>query len=292
VLFGTLGTIRERKEQHINALVENLHAKLDELEALNAQLRETDRLKDEFLGTISHELKTPLVTIRGYAEMLLHGRAGSISARQTHLAKQVLKNVDRQIQLIDDLLIYIRIRTRPDDRECVAFDLRETLQGVRETFAPSLERKGLHLGLVLPDEPLMVFATRSNVEIVLNNLVSNAIKFTETGGEIRIEARDERNGRIRTRCSDTGCGIPHEALEHVFERFRQADGSTRRKHGGTGLGLAIVRKILDNYDCSIEVESEPGQGTTFSFELPAASARQSLAAATAVGGSEGNGRGK
>jgi signal transduction histidine kinase len=286
VLFGAMGTVRDRKEQRINALLEDLQARLKDLEALNAQLREMDQIKDEFLSAISHELKTPIVTVRGYGDMLLHGRAGPIDSRQSRIIQVMLKNVDRQIHLIDDLLNYIRIRAHPDDRERQKFDLREVISQARETFAPSLEKKGLSLQIALPNEPLMVYAHRINVEIIFSNLLANAIKFTDPGGQIRIESVDSKTGRILTWCSDTGCGIPQEAIHYIFERFRQADGSARRKHGGTGLGLAIIKKILDNYDCCIRVESRVGEGTTFYFELPAATgrpiaARESAAAVVA-----------
>ena len=273
VLFGTLGTVRDRKERRIRGLLEDLQAKLADLEELNVQLREADKVKDEFLGTISHELKTPLVTVRGYGEMLLHGRAGPIDSRQTHILEVMLKNVDRQIHLTDDLLNYARLRAHPDDRDRQVFDLREVILEARDTFASALERKGLTLEVVLPKEPLRVNAHHGNVEMVFSNLFSNAIKFMEPGGRIRIESADSQVGRILTWFSDTGCGIPKEAIPHIFERFRQADGSTRRKHGGTGLGLAIVKKILDNYDCPIRVQSRVGEGTSFYFELPAASGR-------------------
>jgi len=282
VLFGAMGTVRDRKEQRIKALLEDLHAKLSDLEVLNAQLREADQVKDEFLSTISHELKTPIVTARGYGDMLLRGRAGPIDSRQTGIIEVMLKNIDRQIHLIDDLLNYIRFRAHPDERERQQFDLRDVVLRARETFAPSLEKKGLHLDVALPDEPLMVFAHPGNVEIVLSNLLSNAIKFTGPGGRIRIESRDSKAGRIVTWCSDTGEGIPAESIPYIFERFRQADSSLRRKHGGTGLGLAIVKKILDNYDCPIRVQSRVGQGTTFYFELPAATGRRVVASSNAV----------
>ncbi|KPL11831.1 hypothetical protein AMJ85_02830 [candidate division BRC1 bacterium SM23_51] len=292
-LFGAMGTVRDRKEQRIRALLEDLHAKLGELETLNAQLREADQVKDEFLGTISHELKTPLVTVRGYGEMLLRGRTGAVNSRQTRVVQQMLKNVDRQIHLIDDLLNYIRIGAHPDESDRQEFDLRDVIVRARDTFAPSLDQKGLDLEIALPDEPLMVCAHPKNVEIVLNNLLSNAIKFTDPGGQIRIESRDSKAARILTWCSDTGCGIPRESIPYIFERFRQADGSTRRRHRGTGLGLAIVKKILDNYGCAIEVDSRVGEGTSFCFELPAA--RRSPAAVAAAASREWrneNGRGE
>lgn len=273
ILFGAMGTVRDRKQQRILGLLDDVHVKLEEMEALNEQLRETDRLKDEFLSTISHELKTPLVTVRGYGEMLQKGRGGPLDAKQTRYVELMLKNVDRQIHLIDDLLNYVRIGARPEERERQELDLHDLILKAGETFRPSIEEKGLTLQLDLPDEPLTVHADRSNVEIILSNLLSNAIKFTEPGGRIRLESHKGPNGRIVTTCSDTGCGITEESLPYIFERFRQGDGSTRRKHPGTGLGLAIIKKVLDNYQCPIEVQSRLGEGTTFRFELPGVTAK-------------------
>lgn len=286
VLFGAMGTVRYRKEQAIGGLLDNLRAKLAETELLNAQLREADKVKDEFLGTISHELKTPMVTLRGYGEMLHGARAGQLDDRQRRIVGIMLKNVDRELHLIDDLLNYIRLGAHPDDRERRAFDLGEVICRARDVFRPSLAEKKLNLETILPNSPLLVYAHRRNVEIVLNNLLSNAIKFTGEGGRIRVESRRGPSGRIQTTCSDTGCGIPEESIAHIFERFRQADGSTRRKHAGTGLGLAIVKKVLDSYDCSVEVESREGEGTTFRFDLPAAPAESLPAAAVGEGRNE------
>jgi len=277
VLFGAMGTVRDRKEQRIKVLLGDLQARLNDLEALNAQLREADQVKNEFLSTISHELKTPMVTVRGYGEMLLRGRAGTLDSRQVQILEVMLRNVDRQLHLIDDLLNYVRLRAHPDDRERQVFDLREIIQHAAETFAPSLEKKSLKLHIVVPPDPLTVCAHRISVEIIFSNLLSNAIKFTEPGGAIRIESAPGKSGRILTWCSDTGCGIPQEAVPHIFERFRQVDGSTRRKHGGTGLGLAVVKKILDSYGCPVNVHSRVGEGTTFYFELPAAAGQLAVA---------------
>ena len=288
VLFGAMGTVRDRKDQAIHELLADLRAELTETERLNAQLREADRLKDEFLGTISHELKTPMVTVRGYSEMLRSGRAGRLDDRQQRIVKIMLKNVDRQVHLIEDLLNYIRLDARPEERERLTFDLREVIDRAGEVFAPSLAEKKLKFETVLPDAPLWVHAHRVSVEMVLNNFLSNAIKFTDPGGRIRVESRPGRPGRILTGCSDTGCGIPRESIAHIFERFRQVDGSTRRKHAGTGLGLAIVKKVLDGYDCTIDVESREGEGTTFRFELPAAPA-PAAEAVIAPGVREGSG---
>lgn len=288
VLFGAMGTVRERKERRIEGLLDDLRSRLEELEQLNVQLRDADRLKDEFLSTISHELKTPLVTVRGYGEMLLSGRAGPLDDRRSRIVRLMLKNVDRQINLIDDLLNYIRIGAEPDQSEREVFDLREAILEARETFAPSIVKKRLRLEIEVPDEPLMVQAHRRRVEMILSNLLSNAVKFTDPGGLIRIESRDSRAGKILTWCSDTGCGIPEDLIPHIFERFRQADGSTRRKHRGTGLGLAIVKKIVEGYGCTIDVRSRVGEGTTFCFELPAAPAGPQGAAT--VEASEGRGK--
>ncbi len=289
ILFGALGTVRDRKEQRIAGLLEDVHARVQELEALNAQLREADQIKDEFLSTISHELKTPIVTVKGYLEMLLRGRAGPLDARQKRILEVMQHNVARQLNLIDDLLNYVRIHAHPDDREHQVFDLREVIREARETFAPALEKKGLTLEIDIPNRPLWVQAHRSNIEIIFSNLLSNAIKFTDRGGAIRIESDQAPNGRIVNWCSDTGCGIPAESVPYIFERFRQADSSTRRKHGGTGLGLAIIKKILDNYGCPIRVQTRVGEGTTFYFELPPAPGGPHAAgSAPAAASSEGS----
>jgi signal transduction histidine kinase len=238
------------------------------LSAANEELRELDRLKEEFTGNVTHELKTPLVTIKGYAELLLGGDLGALEEPQQRSLKVISKNVARLIELIDQILLFRQHETTPLSRQLRPFPLRELLSEVEETFRPQLAEKRLEFRVEMPSTPITVVADRSRIERVFTNLVANAVKFTPNEGSIVIRLTVPRDGRVAVSVEDNGCGIPKEAQRYIFDRYRQADGSVRRRFGGTGLGLAIVKRILQAHGVDIAVDSDVGKGSAFRFELP------------------------
>lgn len=264
VVFGAMGSVRARKDRHIGTLLASLQEKLEELREANEKLKELDRLRSEFVANVTHELKTPLVAIRGYAEMLQEGRLGPLTEKQATGLRTVLRNVDRQQQQIDDLLQIARLESGRLRADKHPFPLRPLLEGCVEMFRPQAEAKQIALGLDAPD--VRVNADRDMIGHVVTNLIANAIKFVEPGGRVDVAVRN--GDGVLVRVSDDGCGIPEEARPFIFDRFRQADGSMRRRHGGVGLGLAIVKGMLDQHGSSIEVTSEVGRGTTVEFDLP------------------------
>ena len=268
VLFGGIGTLRRRSDQKIKELVKFLQKHLDELNEANKQLRELDKLKNEFLANVTHELRTPLVTIRGYTEMFLNHRMGELTEKQERSLGIMHRNVQRLLDLIGDILTLSRIGRRKVLKERRPFLLAGLLDHVISDFRPSAEKHAIRLNLDIHDRSIEILGLRNRIEQVFANLVSNSIKFTGGGGSIRVSTREQSPERISVEVKDSGCGIPAENLPTIFDRFVQADGSTRRRHGGAGLGLAIVRDILEAHDCSIRVSSEAGKGTRFSFELP------------------------
>jgi signal transduction histidine kinase len=272
VLFGALGTIRLRKTARINDLVERLAHEVKRLAIANADLKELDRLKDEFLGNVTHELKTPLVTIRGYTEMLQGRRLGDLDEKQLRAIEVVRRNALRLQDQIERLLACSRNREHLDRLRRARVPLAGLLQEVEERHHPTAEAKGVRLAVERPAAELALWGDRARLVEVLDNLVANALKFTDAGGVVTLRFGEPAGARLPAEVVDTGCGIPPDAVDHIFDRFRQADGSIRRTYGGSGLGLAIVRSNLEAHGCGVRVESQPGRGARFVFELPLASA--------------------
>jgi signal transduction histidine kinase len=231
------------------------------------ELERSNRLKDDFLGIVSHELRTPLSAILGWARMLKRGIVGSPQARERAL-DAIERNATLQARLVDDLLDVSRIVSGKLELETSAVDLASIIDAALDSVRPTLLAKGLEVDLTLAAEGVSVLGDVRRLQQVAWNLLSNAIKFTPGGG--RIEVRLERAGRVaRLRVRDSGIGIPLDVLPHVFERFKQADGSATRAHGGLGLGLSIVRHVIEAHGGSVEAFSEgEGLGAELTVELP------------------------
>ncbi|HET9226053.1 MAG TPA: ATP-binding protein, partial [Thermoanaerobaculia bacterium] len=230
--------------------------------------QEANRLKDEFLSTVSHELRTPLNSILGWTWMLVEGKLDEAGARRA--VQTIERNARAQSQIIDDLLDVSRIVTGKLRLKVRTVELVPLIEAAAEAVRPAAEAKGIRIST--RTEPVgMLTGDPDRLQQVIWNLLSNAVKFTPQGG--RIEALvDETGGQARIRVSDTGIGIQEEFLRFVFDRFRQADSSTTRKHGGLGLGLSIVRHLVELHGGSVSVESEgEGRGATFTVLLPLAS---------------------
>lgn len=237
-------------------------------QAARLQAEEASRLKDEFLATVSHELRTPLNAILGWSQMLASNKFD-----QTETARAVAtiyRNARSQAQLIEDILDVSRIITGKLRLEPRPVALAPVVQTAVETLRPAIEAKNIRLQMKLDFEPRMINADPDRLQQVFWNLLSNAIKFTPERGQvtIKLECSDTETKII---VSDTGKGISREFLPFVFERFRQADGSSTRSHGGLGLGLAIVRHIVELHGGTVEAQSDgEGTGTKFTVSLPLA----------------------
>jgi len=226
-------------------------------------LREIDRLKSEFIANASHELRTPLTSVQMGVHLLLEGAAGDLNDKQTEVLSACREDCERLDKLMRDLLDLSRIEAGESQPELNTVKTREFIVNVTEDLRPRVESKGLAFNVLisvgLPD----VFIDGSQIERVLGNLVVNAIRYTKQG-EIRIAA-EPRGSYVAISVSDTGTGIPQEYLPHIFDKFVQVPGTTT---GGAGLGLAISRLIVEAHGGQISVQSEIGQGSTFTFTLP------------------------
>jgi signal transduction histidine kinase/CheY-like chemotaxis protein len=235
------------------------------------QLRTANRLKDEFLATASHELRTPLSAVLGWARLL---RSGRLPEAQLPVGLEVIeRNAVAQVRLIEDILDGSRLITGRLHLEVRPHDLTDVVRTAIDTVRPAAEAKKIELVLHLDAAAAYVVGDPDRLQQMVWNLATNAIKFTPKGG--RVEVRLQRvASEIHLTISDSGQGIAPDFLPHVFDRFRQADGGTTRRHGGLGLGLALVRHLAEAHGGTIQVASEgEGKGATFLVRLPVRSVR-------------------
>lgn len=249
-----------------------LQRKEAERDALLAREREASRLKDEFLATVSHELRTPLNAIVGWTQIMMTTPVDD-ATRQRGM-ETIARNAQAQARVIEDLVDVSRIVTGKLHLRFSPIDLREAISGAAEAIRPAADARGVTLTVDLPPGAALVHGDRDRLQQIVWNLLSNAVKFTGAGGAVDVHvAATGPQQEIRVR--DTGVGIPTAFLPHVFDRFRQADGSTTRAHGGLGLGLAIVKELSELHGGSVEVTSDgPDRGTTFIVRLPAFDGRE------------------
>ena len=231
-------------------------------------LREADRRKDEFLATLSHELRNPLAPIRNALELLR--RAGTDAALRERALAITERQVQQLVRLTDDLLDVSRITRNKIELRCDRLDLRNAISSALETVAPLSHAAQHVVTLELPPEPLWVFADLTRLAQAFANILNNAVKFTERGGHSTVTAVvDGREARVTL--SDTGIGIDAASLPTIFDMFVQIDQGLGRARSGLGIGLALARRLVELHDGSIEARSEgPGSGTTFIVRLPLA----------------------
>jgi len=263
-IVGTVGVSRDITEQKLAAV--ELERLLEQLEEQNEQLRALDRMKDEFVALVSHELRTPLTSILGYLELVLDGEVGEVPDVQARFLGIIERNAQRLLRLVGDLLFVAQIEAGKLVLEHEPCDLRELASDCIEAARPRATEKEIELTLEV-ETPAELQGDRTRIAQLLDNLVSNAIKFTPEGGRVGVRLT-RCEGRVLVDVSDTGIGIAPEEQEHLFERFFRTSETKRHAIQGTGLGLTITKAIVEAHGGSIEVESEPGIGTTVIVGLP------------------------
>ncbi|HEX6039647.1 ATP-binding protein [Longimicrobium sp.] len=228
--------------------------------------REVERMKDEFVSVVSHELRTPLTSIRGSLGLLAAGKMGEVPEKGRRMLEIAVQNTDRLVRLINDILDIERIESGRVTMELRAVDASDLAHQSVDVMSAMAEKLGVKLYAWADRQPLE--ADPDRILQVLTNLLSNAIKFSPPGAEVSLTV-ERGDGEVVFRVRDQGRGIPADRLESIFERFSQVDSSDARDKGGTGLGLAICRSIVQQHGGRIWVESQPGEGSTFTFTLPA-----------------------
>ena len=260
-LAGSSPDVTERRE--IEMAREEL---LQSERAARSAAENMARLKDEFLATLSHELRTPLTTILGWSELLLQ-RVDDTSPLYKGLGV-IASSAMAQKRLISDMLDLSSMLLGKVQLEVEVLDLRAQLTEAMRGQELVAEGKALHMRLVLPEQPALVLGDATRLQQVLWNLLSNAIKFTPAEGTVAVTLSED-GGHWSISVADTGDGIAPEFLRHLFSRFRQADGTTTRRHGGLGLGLAIAQQLVELHGGAVSATSDGhGHGATFTVRLP------------------------
>jgi len=239
---------------------------IEELRQARLSAEQANRLKDEFLATLSHELRTPLNAILGWSQVLQSHNL--VESEKQKALTTIERNARAQNQLIDDLLDVSRIITGKLRLDVRAVDLPDVITAAVDAARPGAEAKNIRLQVLLDPQAGPISGDPDRLQQIVWNLLSNAVKFTPKGGRVQIRLQ-RINSHVEIVVSDTGSGIEPEFLPHVFDRFRQSDGSTTRRDGGLGLGLAIVRQLVELHGGTVSVSSDGnGQGSTFTVFLP------------------------
>ena len=260
-----------RKLTEIFQVMENvIRERTDLLQSSNRQLDEANRAKGMYLTNMSHELRTPLNAIIGFTEVLLEtGGDEKLSALQIDRLRRILKSGQHLLELINSLLDLSKIEAGQMEVQQTNFQFENLLQDVMEWLEPLLEEKSLQHELVfLSDKPIKIYSDSGKIRQVLINILGNAIKFTESGGHIKVSCIHNLNG-LSIDIRDTGCGITIDQQQQIFEVFHQVNPSGALK--GTGLGLALVQSMMELLGGSVSLKSKFGKGSTFTLFFPESS---------------------
>lgn len=263
----------QNQTEELQSQTEELQVQSDELQEQNIELdmqkkevEEANRLKSEFLSNMSHELRTPLNSIMALSRTLIMQAKDKISSEENKYLEIIERNGKNLLTLINDILDLSKIEAGKLEITLQTFSINSIIQNIKENLSSIAEEKGIKIYLELADNLPKIESDPEKVYQILQNVIDNAVKFTQKGS-VTISADVDENQMV-IKVVDTGVGVSQEELPYVFEEFRQADGSTSRQFEGTGLGLAIVHKLLNRLGGKIEVQSELGKGSIFTIYLP------------------------
>jgi signal transduction histidine kinase len=246
----------------------------------NTRLLELDRMKDQFVSSVSHELRTPLTSMVGYLELLVEGEAGTMNDEQQHFVEIVNRNCLRLNRLVDDILFIARVDAGRLSLERETVDLGEIAATAAESARAAALAKNIELRLETEDDLPSLEADPLRLTQMLDNLISNALKFTPEAGTVTVTLSSDGDENVHLEVADTGVGIPADEMEKLFDRFFRA--STSAVAAGTGLGLSIVKSIVDVHGGTVSVKSTEGVGTTFVVDLPVRVEQETPTAAAGV----------
>jgi len=256
-----------RSADEFGRLAATLNAMLDSLNGEINKLKKLERVRSEFLGNVSHELRTPIFAVQGMLETLLNGALDD-TAVSRDFVQRALTNTQRLNTLLGDLIEISRIESGDMKMSFRYFTIHQLLEQVVVEMRPAAQLRGVSLELESSGDPRRVLGDKERLKQVITNLIDNAIKYNRPNGHITIRW-ESADGTVRISVRDTGVGIPPEHIARIFERFYRVDKERSREAGGTGLGLAIVKHIVEAHGSTVDVRSEVGKGSTFSFVLRA-----------------------
>lgn len=250
-----LTDITERKESEMALVKAKLLAE------------ESSRTKSEFLANMSHELRTPLNSVIGFSQILIDKIAGDLNESQMNYALNIQRSGNHLLEVITDILEMSKIESGNMKYEPEIINIRQIIDEVGLLMEPMIKTKSIDLKLNMEFEDLEIYADKIKIKQIMYNLLSNAIKFTPEHGKVRIDAKISYD-ILQVSVSDTGIGIPPKEQKEIFNPFKQVNSSANRVHDGTGLGLAIVKHYVEIHSGEIQVESEVGKGSAFTFTIP------------------------
>lgn len=258
------------REKLINAAAEVLQAKiklislLEKFDALNRELKDLNKLKSEFVSITAHQLKNPLTSMKWFFDLVMAGSFGQLDEKQKDLVKDIYQSNQKLVDLVDDLLKISRLEGK-QERKSEKIDVANLCRGILKKYSAEIEAKKLDVSFIGPQNPFLIVSFLDLVENVIDNLTSNAIKYTLPGGKIKISFKQERKN-IVTSVADTGIGIPEKDKAKIFEKFFRAGNANQEK--GTGLGLSIAQESAKKCGGRIWFEPNKPKGTIFYFSLP------------------------
>lgn len=259
-LFEKTWLAQQGLEKKVEERTQELTRALNELKTLSKR-------KTDFISSVSHELRTPLTSIKGYASILLAGKLGAIPAEVHERLDKINRHSDELVHMVNDLLDIARIESGRMPMKKETIGLKSVIEGVLDLLAVQLKEKQIESGCSVSAGADSIFADRGQMERVFINLINNAIKFTPKKGKITVSCK-KIDDAVQVDITDTGCGIPDEAKEAIFEEFYRVDNSINEQVKGTGLGLTLVKRIVEAHNGKVWVKSKLGAGSTFSFTLP------------------------
>jgi signal transduction histidine kinase len=263
------GRVDVENRDELGALAANVNRMNDELRSVYAELEAASQHKSEFLANMSHELRTPLNAIIGFSQVLRDEMVGSVNEKQAEYLEDIISSGNHLLSLINDVLDLSKVEAGQVELEVHPFSLREALERGVVMVRERATEDGVRVAFTADPEVDVVDGDERRIKQVIFNLLSNAVKFTPAGGEIDVSAT-RVNGEFRVSVADTGPGVAPEDRERIFEEFQQSETGVGHREG-TGLGLALSKRFVELHGGRIWLESEPGQGSTFTFALPARS---------------------
>lgn len=254
--------------KELNAhLEQRVDAATKELRRSNAQLQRLDESKDEFISMASHQLRTPLTSIKGYISMLMEGDIGKITTEQRHVLNEAFISSERMVRLISDFLNVSRLQTGKFVIEKYPIDLAKLVQQEVDSLEPNAEARGLKFVYKVPKNIPILELDENKIQQVVMNFCDNAIFYSKEKGTVTISLKKEP-GWVELLVKDDGIGVPEAEQQHLFNKFFRAANAKRARPDGTGVGLFLAKKVIDEHDGQIIFESKEGKGSTFGFRLP------------------------